>query len=361
MYMPFLVVDKAQLSCSYGTCSSKLKVTPIKLSSLGVTGGLGASANIGAALGAGLGASASIGAGLGAGLRGGLGAGLGVSANIGAGLAVKMGGGIKADITVPHGLVKRFNAAGKLVAQANFEAGVPMGASMTFDAAGRINQSLMFVGGKIHGMASLYTEGVLTAAMSFNHGHMHGMSKFYDMQGRLAVQTNFSGGLEDGRRITFNVNTGAVLQTEPYVKGLLNGVAEVGGALEAGIGAGLGIAAKVAMPTVAVDLKAQLGFAASIEGNFVATVTDHLPHVNIRPFCYCKSLANPAVAAASEKAHGELTPQPCTPKTMSPWVPGSYSATLVGNPALTYDSKLICAYAGVIHIKDPGQKKASIA
>lgn len=333
--MPFLVVDKVKLFCSYGTCSSKLKVTPIKLPSLGVTGGLGA--------GMGIGLGASLGAGL------------------GAGLGAKMGVGFKAGITVPHGLVKRFNAAGKLVAQANFEAGVAMGASMAFDAAGRISQSLMFVGGKIHGMASLYTEGVLTAAMNFNHGHMHGMSKFYDMRGRLAIQTNFAGGLEDGMRVTFNVNTGAVLQSELYVKGLLNGVAEVGGALEAGIGAGLGIAAEVEMPTIALDLGAQLGFAASIEGNFVATVTDHLPHVNIRPFCYCKSLANPAVAAASKKAHGKLTPQPCTPKTMSPWVPGSYSATLVGNPALTHDSKLICAYAGIIHVKDPGQKKASIA
>lgn len=333
--MAFLVIDKAKLFCSYGTCSSTLKVTPIKLPSLGIGGGLGG----------------QMGIGFGAGLRGGLKGGL--KAGMGADLGIGMGAGIGAGLTVPHGLVKRFNAAGKLIAQANFKAGVAMGASMAFDAAGRTSQNLMFVGGKLHGMASMYTEGVLTAAMNFKHGLMHGKSKFYDMKGRLAIQTSFSGGLEDGMRVTFNAHTGAVLKKELYVKGLLNGVAAVGAALQAGMAVGVGI------PTVAVDLRANLGFAASIGGNFVATVTDHLPNVNISPFCYCKSLANPAVAAAS-KAHGELTPQPCTPKTMSPWIPGSYSATLVGNPALTDDSKLICAYAGIICVQEPGQNKATV-
>jgi len=330
--MPFLVIDKAKLFCSYGTCSGTLTVTPIKLPSLGVSGALGG----------------QIGIGLGAGLRGGLKAGIGVDLGMG------MGAGIGAGFTVPHGLVKRFNAAGKLIAQANFKAGVAMGASMAFDAAGRMSQSLMFVGGKMHGMASMYTEGVLTAAMNFKHGLMNGMSKFYDIKGRLAIQTNFSGGLEDGMRVTFNVHTGAVLKKELYVRGLLNGVAEAGGALRAGI------AAKVGIPTVAVNLRANLGFAASIGGSFVGTITDHLPNINISPFCYCKSLANPAVAAAS-KAQGKLAPQPCTPKTMSPWIPGSYNATLVGNPALTDDSKLICAYAGIICVQEPGQDKATVA
>jgi len=327
--MSFLVVDKVMLTCSYGTCSSKLKVTALKLPAMSFDVTL---------------PSMELGLGLGLGF--------------GAGFGVGAGFGLSANLSLPHGLVKKFNATGQLVAQANFQAGIMIGESLAFDLAGHVSQRLMFVAGKVHGMASLYANGALTGAINFKHGHMHGMSKFYDMHGRLVVQTNFAGGLEDGMRITFNVETGAILQQELYIKGLLNGVAQVAGGL------GAGFEFEVALPEVSLDIDMDLdldiGVLATINGSVVATIMDHMSNVNIRPFCYCTSHANPAVAAATKRAHGKLTPQPCTPKTNSPWVPGSHDATMQGHATLTHTSRLYCAYAGVIHVNDPGQKKASV-
>jgi antitoxin component YwqK of YwqJK toxin-antitoxin module len=330
--MSFLVVDKVMLSCSYGTCSSKLKVTPLHLPpmSFGISP---------PSLGLGLAA------GIGAGLKGKLGAGLGA----GAGLEGKLG----EDLTVPNGLVQTFDAEGQVISQAHFEAGIMAGESLAFDAEGRVTQRLMFVGGKLHGKASMYAEGVLTAGMNFEQGLMQGESKFYDMQGRLAIQTNFAGGLEDGMRMTFDVETGALLKSELFVQGVMSGAAE------AEFGAGFGVSLPE-LPEVSLDVDMDAGALGTIGGKIIGTIKDHLPHVNIRPFCYCKSLANPAVAAATKKAKGKLTPQPCTPKTHAPWIPGSQDATMLGHPTLTDTSKLLCVYAGIIHVKEAGQNKASV-
>ncbi|MGE0642592.1 MAG: DUF4280 domain-containing protein [Nitrospira sp.] len=86
-----------------------------------------------------------------------------------------------------------------------------------------------------------------------------------------------------------------------------------------------------------------------------ATIMDHQPMVNIAPFGLCLSLANPQVAAATSAALGVLTPQPCLPMTMTPWVPGS-PIVLVGNqPALNSTCTLNCLWAGVIQVTAPGQ------
>ena len=86
-----------------------------------------------------------------------------------------------------------------------------------------------------------------------------------------------------------------------------------------------------------------------------ANIMDNQPLVNILPFGMCSSLANPAVAAATAAALGVLTPMPCVPVTPAPWAPGS-PTTLIGNmPALNNTSKLMCAWAGVIQIINPGQ------
>lgn len=72
-------------------------------------------------------------------------------------------------------------------------------------------------------------------------------------------------------------------------------------------------------------------------------------------FGMCSSMANPAVASATAAALGVLTPQPCTPMIAAPWAPGS-SSVMVGNyPALTDNSKALCAYAGLIEITMAGQ------
>lgn len=86
-----------------------------------------------------------------------------------------------------------------------------------------------------------------------------------------------------------------------------------------------------------------------------ANIMDFAPAVNILPFGMCTSPANPAVAAATAAAFGVLTPQPCMPVTVAPWIVGA-PTVLIGNmPALNDSSKCMCAWAGVISITMPGQ------
>lgn len=87
----------------------------------------------------------------------------------------------------------------------------------------------------------------------------------------------------------------------------------------------------------------------------LATVMDNKPFVNIMPFGMCQSMANPAVASATAAALGVLTPMPCTPVIPGPWTPGCTTLMLGGKPVLHQNCKLMCAYAGVIQINNPGQ------
>jgi len=81
-----------------------------------------------------------------------------------------------------------------------------------------------------------------------------------------------------------------------------------------------------------------------------ANVMDSKPMVNIRPFGMCRSMANPHVAGATAAARGALTPMPCIPPNISPWLPGD-AATLVRNaPALNKGSQATCAFGGVIAV-----------
>ena len=86
-----------------------------------------------------------------------------------------------------------------------------------------------------------------------------------------------------------------------------------------------------------------------------ANIMDNKPFVNILPFAMCQSIANPMVATATAAAMGVLTPMPCIPVTVAPWVPGS-PTVLIGNmPALNNSSKLMCSWAGIIEVLVPGQ------
>ena len=92
-----------------------------------------------------------------------------------------------------------------------------------------------------------------------------------------------------------------------------------------------------------------------LTGTPVANIMDGKPFLNVLPFGTCMSLANPMVAAATAAALGALTPMPCLPMTMAPWVPG-VPTTLIGNmPALDMNSKLMCNWGGVIQILAPGE------
>ena len=86
-----------------------------------------------------------------------------------------------------------------------------------------------------------------------------------------------------------------------------------------------------------------------------ATIMDHQPIVNISPFGMCMSPANPAVTAATAAAFGVLTPQPCIPVTISPWVPGAATVLLGNQPALDNTCTLNCMWGGVIQVAMPGQ------
>lgn len=82
---------------------------------------------------------------------------------------------------------------------------------------------------------------------------------------------------------------------------------------------------------------------------------DHKPMVNIAPFGMCMSIANPAVAAATSAAFGVLTPQPCIPVTVSPWVPGATTVLLGSQPSLDNTCTLNCLWGGIIQVAVPGQ------
>lgn len=86
-----------------------------------------------------------------------------------------------------------------------------------------------------------------------------------------------------------------------------------------------------------------------------ANILDHISIANIPPFGMCRSLANPAVAAATSAAMGALTPMPCVPATPAPWVAGAPTVILCNAPALNNTSTLSCIWGGVIQFVSPGQ------
>ena len=85
------------------------------------------------------------------------------------------------------------------------------------------------------------------------------------------------------------------------------------------------------------------------------TIMDNKPIANVVPFGMCKSLANPTVASATAAALGTLTPMPCIPVTPAPWAPGATKVMINNKPALHASCKLMCNWAGVISITNPGQ------
>jgi hypothetical protein len=97
-----------------------------------------------------------------------------------------------------------------------------------------------------------------------------------------------------------------------------------------------------------------------LTGTPAATIMDNVPIANIPPFGMCSSPSNPQVIAETAAALGVLTPMPCVPVIPAPWAPGSPTVLIGGMPALNADSKLMCAWAGVIQISNPGQTTVMI-
>lgn len=98
----------------------------------------------------------------------------------------------------------------------------------------------------------------------------------------------------------------------------------------------------------------------TLTGTPAATIMDFAPIVNVPPFGMCSSPSNPMVIAATAAALGVLTPMPCVPMTVAPWVTGA-PTILIGNmPALNDSSKLMCAWAGSIQFSFAGQATVQI-
>jgi len=91
-----------------------------------------------------------------------------------------------------------------------------------------------------------------------------------------------------------------------------------------------------------------------------ANIMDYVPMKNIMPFGMCKSPANPQVAAATASAMGVLTPMPCIPATVAPWMIGAPTVLLDNAPALNNTSKVMCIWAGVIEVQKAGQQTHEI-
>ena len=93
---------------------------------------------------------------------------------------------------------------------------------------------------------------------------------------------------------------------------------------------------------------------------FVATIMDNKPFLNVMPFGMCTTPSNPTVAAATAAALGVLTPMPCVPVTVAPWLPGKPTVLVGSFPALTDSSVLMCMWGGVIKINVAGQFKVQL-
>ncbi|SNS91986.1 MULTISPECIES: DUF4280 domain-containing protein [unclassified Azospirillum] len=86
-----------------------------------------------------------------------------------------------------------------------------------------------------------------------------------------------------------------------------------------------------------------------------ANILDHKPMVNILPFGLCTSIANPVVTSATAAAMGVLTPMPCIPATLSPWIPGAQMVKVGAAMALDNISTCMCNWAGIVKVASPGQ------
>ena len=90
------------------------------------------------------------------------------------------------------------------------------------------------------------------------------------------------------------------------------------------------------------------------EGMLIGNITDMVSLVNIHSFGMCSTIANPEVKAATAAAEGVLTPVPCIPVIVDPWLTEAFDVIVQGSPALDESSTIMCTWRGSIHIEEPG-------
>lgn len=90
-----------------------------------------------------------------------------------------------------------------------------------------------------------------------------------------------------------------------------------------------------------------------ISGMLIGNITDFKPMVNIMTFVMCTSMANPQVMMATIMAFGALTPMPCVPVVVAPWITAAVNV-IANAPVLDQTSMCMCIWAGVITVIQPG-------
>lgn len=93
-----------------------------------------------------------------------------------------------------------------------------------------------------------------------------------------------------------------------------------------------------------------------LTGQPMANISDHTALYNIHPFGKCRTTSYPATGAATAANHGVLTPMPCVPGTITPWMQGKNDYIVKGQPALLKTSFCRCQWGGIITITDDGQR-----
>ncbi len=83
----------------------------------------------------------------------------------------------------------------------------------------------------------------------------------------------------------------------------------------------------------------------------IASISDFVPMVNIKPFGQCLTITNPVVAAATAAKLGVFTPVPCVPVVVAPWIPSK--PTVLG--VLHSEDMCMCTWGGIIKIMFPEQ------
>lgn len=92
-------------------------------------------------------------------------------------------------------------------------------------------------------------------------------------------------------------------------------------------------------------------------GNPVMNESDNVVGKNISSFGICKGdcPSNETITVVNKKGRS-ITGKKCQVKILKEWINAKEDALVEGEPALTTDSILICAYGGQIRFVTDGQK-----
>jgi hypothetical protein len=86
----------------------------------------------------------------------------------------------------------------------------------------------------------------------------------------------------------------------------------------------------------------------------MGNISDFMPLANVMDFVECISLTNPEVLIATIAALGVLTPMPCIPITVEPWLSEALDVTVGGPPALDETAMVLCIWTGPVMVLEPG-------